>query len=69
MQDEERGYQGLTGEEVNIRISAGLVNESDTHISKTTSEIVRSHTLTYFNFLNLFLAAFFFLLTTTGSLS
>ena len=56
MQDEERGYQGLTGDEVENRISAGLVNVSDNHISKTTSEIVRSHTLTYFNFLNLFLA-------------
>ena len=56
MEDLGKEYQGLTSEEVKIRIDAGLVNVSDNHISKTTSEIVRSHTLTYFNFLNLFLA-------------
>ncbi|MBQ2288450.1 MAG: HAD-IC family P-type ATPase [Lachnospiraceae bacterium] len=56
MQDGEKGYQGLTSEEVKTRVAAGLVNISDNHISKTTSEIIRSHTLTYFNFLNLFLA-------------
>ena len=49
-------YQGLSSEDVKKRQDAGLVNISDNHISKTTSEIVRSHTLTYFNFLNLFLA-------------
>ena len=56
MEDVGKGYKGLTQAEVDQRISAGLVNISDNHISKTTSEIVRSHTLTYFNFLNLFLA-------------
>ena len=56
MTDVEKVYQGLTSEDVQKRGDAGLVNLSDNHISKTTSEIVKSHTLTYFNFLNLFLA-------------
>lgn len=56
MADVERVYKGLTREDVQKRRDAGLVNLSDNHISKTTSEIVKSHTLTYFNFLNLFLA-------------
>ena len=56
MTDVEKVYQGLTSEDVQKRRDAGLVNLSDNHISKTTSEIVKSHTLTYFNFLNLFLA-------------
>lgn len=51
----ETGYRGLTSSEVRERIEAGKVNVSDNHISKTTKEIVKSHTLTYFNFLNLFL--------------
>ncbi len=51
----ETGYRGLTMAEVRERIEAGKVNVSDNHISKTTKEIVKSHTLTYFNFLNLFL--------------
>lgn len=51
----ETGYRGLTSREVQERIEAGQVNVSDNHISKTTKEIVKSHTLTYFNFLNLFL--------------
>ena len=52
---EENGYKGLTGAEVKQRIQNGQVNISDNHISKTTAEIIRCHTLTYFNFLNLFL--------------
>ena len=50
-------YTGLSGKEVKQRINKGLVNETKTSVSKSTGEIVRSHTLTYFNFLNLFLAA------------
>lgn len=56
MEDRGRGYNGLTSAEVKARIEKGQVNISDNHISKTTSEIIRSHTLTYFNFLNIFLA-------------
>ena len=47
---EDRGYGGLTGAEVKKRVDKGQVNTSDSHISKTTAEIVRCHTLTYFNF-------------------
>lgn len=52
---EENGYKGLTGAEVEQRVQSGQINISDNHISKTTAEIIRCHTLTYFNFLNLFL--------------
>ncbi|NCB99805.1 MAG: HAD family hydrolase [Clostridia bacterium] len=52
---EEKVYNGLTNAEVEKRIKEGQVNISDNHISKTTAQIVRCHTLTYFNFLNLFL--------------
>lgn len=52
---EDRGYGGLTSAEVQKRVDKGQVNISDSHISKTTAEIVRCHTLTYFNFLNIFL--------------
>lgn len=53
---QEHDYRGLTSEQVENRIRQGLVNISDNHISKTTREIIRCHTLTYFNFLNLVLA-------------
>ena len=55
MEDGEKGYRGLNSEEVQKRIDAGQVNISENHISKTTGEIIRCHTLTYFNFLNIFL--------------
>lgn len=55
MEDGGKGYRGLTSTEVQQRVDNGQVNISDNHISKTTSEIIRSHTLTYFNFLNIFL--------------
>lgn len=48
-------YTGLTKREVRQRIDKGLVNETTNNISKSTSEIIKTHTLTYFNFLNLFL--------------
>ena len=54
---QDRYNQGLTSDQVQNRIQKGLVNISDNHISKTTREIIRCHTLTYFNFLNLVLAA------------
>lgn len=47
---------GLTNEQVQDRIEHGLVNVSHNDISKSKKQIVLEHTLTYFNFLNLFLA-------------
>ncbi len=52
---EKQTYTGLSKKEVQERIGKGLVNETNTSVSKTTGEIIRTHTLTYFNFLNLFL--------------
>lgn len=48
--------EGLTKEEVEERVKKGLVNDTGQSISKTKSEIIKEHTLTYFNFLNVFLA-------------
>ena len=48
--------KGLTQHEVEERIQQGQVNYTGQSISKTKKEIVRQHTLTYFNFLNIFLA-------------
>ncbi|MBQ9828469.1 MAG: HAD-IC family P-type ATPase [Lachnospiraceae bacterium] len=48
-------YTGLTQAEVNKRIRDGQVNYTDSGVSKTTKQIIMTHTLTYFNFLNLFL--------------
>lgn len=50
-------YKGLTGPEVDKRVETGLVNVTDNNIFKTKKEIIITHTVTYFNFLNLFLAA------------
>lgn len=52
---EKQTYTGLSKEEVSQRVEQGLVNETNTSVSKSTSEIIRTHSLTYFNFLNLFL--------------
>ena len=49
-------YNGLSPAEVEDRIRMGRFNKTDISISKTKKEIVREHSLTYFNFLNLFLA-------------
>ena len=49
-------YNGLSPAEVEDRIRMGRSNKTDISISKTKKEIVREHSLTYFNFLNLFLA-------------
>lgn len=48
-------YKGLTSGEVSERVEKGLVNVSDNNIFKTKKEIIITHTVTYFNFLNLFL--------------
>lgn len=47
--------RGLTKEEVEKRVHLGRVNIINNSISKTKKEIIKTHTLTYFNFLNLFL--------------
>ena len=47
--------RGLTKAEVEKRIHLGQVNIINNSISKSKKEIVMTHTLTYFNFLNLFL--------------
>lgn len=49
-------YHGLSVAEVEDRVSLGRSNKSDTSASKSKKDIVKEHTLTYFNFLNLFLA-------------
>mgnify|MGYP001076849365 CR=1 FL=1 len=47
---------GLTMQEVKERVAMGLVNRTEKDTVKTKGEIVKAHLLTYFNFLNLFLA-------------
>lgn len=47
---------GLSTQDVQRRVEQGQVNISQDNISKTKKQIVFEHTLTYFNFLNLFLA-------------
>lgn len=50
-------YSGLSTAEVSERTQKGLVNIARSNVSKTRGEIIRSHTITYFNMLNIFLAA------------
>lgn len=50
-------YMGLTYQQVEERKQRGLINISHDNISKTKKQIVLEHTLTYFNCLNVFLAA------------
>ena len=47
--------KGLSQEQVNDRIRAGLVNYDDAPKTKTIGEIIRDNFFTYFNFLNLML--------------
>jgi cation-transporting ATPase E len=49
-------YRGLSEAEVENQVRMGRVNRVGDDIFKTKKEIIKSHTLTYFNFLNLFLA-------------
>lgn len=51
---------GLTAEEVEKRKKEGKINKDTSSASKTNLEIIRSHTLTYFNLLNIFLACLVF---------
>ena len=48
-------YRGLSDAEVENQVRMGRVNTNSDNIFKTNKEIIRDHTLTYFNFLNLFL--------------
>ncbi len=52
---ENETYKGLSKEQVRQRVEQGLVNETNTSVSKTIPEIIREHSLTYFNLLNLIL--------------
>lgn len=49
--------KGLTSQQVLERVEKGQVNISHDNISKTKKQIVLEHTMTYFNILNVFLAA------------
>ena len=51
---------GLTSEEVDARIMAGLYNNLDTGSSKSISSIVFSNLITFFNFLNFAIAGWLF---------
>ena len=44
---------GLTSAQVEKRVRLGRVNDTGENIFKTKKEIIKTHTLTYFNFLNL----------------
>lgn len=57
---------GLTEEQVQQRVQKGLINISQENISKTKKQIILEHTITYFNCLNLFLAA---IIISTGRLT
>ncbi len=48
-------YKGLTDQEVQERVSKGQVNVASKEKQRTTKGIILSHTLTYFNFINIFL--------------
>lgn len=52
----EKNYNGLSKAEVDDRVRMGKSNKMHTSASKSKKEIILEHTLTYFNFLNLFLA-------------
>ena len=43
-------YKGLTEAEVENQVHMGRVNQTGESIFKTNKEIIRDHTLTYFNF-------------------
>lgn len=53
--------KGLSSEQVEERKALGLVNRSDDSGIRTTGQIIRTHTLTWFNILNLFLGFLIFL--------
>ena len=52
---------GLTDEQVAERTARGLVNVTEKKGIRSTGQIIFSHTVTYFNFLNIFLGVLVFL--------
>ncbi|MDO4634135.1 MAG: HAD-IC family P-type ATPase [Eubacteriales bacterium] len=48
-------FYGLSSAEVEDRVRMERTNKTENSVSKSRKEIVREHSLTYFNFLNLFL--------------
>ena len=48
---------GLSSQEVKMRINKNLINYVDEPKTKTIKEIVRSNIFTYFNFLNILLGS------------
>ncbi|MDO4522797.1 MAG: HAD-IC family P-type ATPase [Eubacteriales bacterium] len=52
----EWNYHGLSLAEVEDRNRMGRSNKTENNISKSKKDIIKEHSLTYFNFLNLFLA-------------
>ena len=48
---------GLSSQEVKMRINKNLINYVDEPKTKTIKEIVRSNVFTYFNFLNILLGS------------
>lgn len=48
---------GLTTEEVNERITKGLVNYNNEPKTKTIKQIIKTNVFTYFNFLNIILGS------------
>lgn len=53
---EEKQFHGLSSAEVEDRIRMERTNRTNTSVSKSVSDIIKEHSITYFNFLNLFLA-------------
>ena len=53
---EEKQFHGLSTAEVEERVRMGHMNQMNNSASKSRADIVKEHSLTYFNFLNLFLA-------------
>ena len=49
-------YRGLSDEDVAQRTAEGQINKTKNNHQKSVGQIVRAHTLTYFNLLNLFFA-------------
>ncbi|MBE6130074.1 MAG: HAD family hydrolase [Erysipelotrichaceae bacterium] len=58
-------YNGLNEQQVQERVSQGLTNKSDLHLTRSYEDIIRSNTLTYFNIVN---AVLFVIVLTTGHL-
>lgn len=54
---EEKQFHGLSSAEVEERVRMEQINRMNSSASKSKTDIVKEHSLTYFNFLNLFLAA------------